>query len=172
MSDTTSKSSLLARIDQAQQTWESIVNEAGPERFDQPGAAGDWTLKDVAGHLNGWRTRTVNRVEAAARNEAPPANPWPAELTDETNEGVEGINAWMYDHYRDMPAEDILGETREQFGRLRAAVEAIPEADLNEPGRYAWLGDYPISAVVEGSLDHLHGEHEPALRAWLAGNPA
>jgi hypothetical protein len=168
MSDTTSKADWLARIDQTQQTWESIVNEAGPEGLDRPGAAGDWTLKDVAGHLNGWRARTVARLEAAARNEEPAANPWPADLTDETDEGVDQINEWLYDHYRDQPAESILGESREQFGRMRAAVDALSDDDLNTPGRYAWFGDYPLSAVIAGSLDHLYEEHEPALRKWLS----
>ena len=165
----TSKTDLLAGIDRAQQTWEAIVNEAGSERLDQPGAAGDWTLKDVGGHLNGWRTRTVARLEAATRNEEPSATIWPADFSDETDEGVDQINDWLQAHYRDQPAEAVLGEAREQFGRMRAAVEALSEEDLNSPGRYPWLGDVPLLAVVEGSLEHLHEEHEPALRTWLAG---
>jgi hypothetical protein len=169
MTEPMSKTDWLAKIDQTQQTWESIVNEAGPERLDQPGAAGDWTLKDVAGHLNGWRARTVARLEAAARNDTEhPANLWPSDLSDETEEGTEAINAWLYEHYRDLPAEDILGEAREQFGRMRAAVEALSDEELNTPGRYPWLGDYPIAAVIEGSSEHLFEEHEPALREWLA----
>lgn len=168
MSETMSKAELLAKIDRAQQTWESIVNEAGPERLNEPGAAGDWTLKDVAGHLNAWRARTVNRLEAAARNEDPAPNPWPMDMSDENEEDVDRINDWMYQQYRDRSAEDILGEAREQFRRMRAAVEAIPIDDLNAPGRYAWLGDHPISAVIAGSGEHLYEEHEPALREWLA----
>jgi hypothetical protein len=168
MSETTSKAKWLARMDQAQQTWESIVNEAGAEGLDRPGAAGDWTLKDVAGHLNGWRARTIARLEAAARDEEPAANIWPSELSDETEEGVDQINEWLYAHYRDEPADAILGESREQFGRMRAAVEALSEEDLNTPGRFTWLGDYPLSAVIAGSIDHLYEEHEPALRKWLS----
>ena len=168
MSERINRAEWLSRIDHAQQTWESIVNEAGPDRLNQPGATGEWSLKDVAGHLNGWRTRTVARLEAAARDEEPSANLWPADLSEETEEGTDQINAWLEAHYRDQPADAVLGETREQFGRIRAAVEALSDEDLNTPGRYPWLGDYPISAVVAGSLEHLHEEHEPDLRAWLA----
>jgi hypothetical protein len=162
-----SKADWLARIDQGQQTWESIVNEAGADGLNRPGAAGDWTLKDVAGHLNGWRSRTVARLEATANGEEPAANIWPANLSDETEAGTDEINEWLYDHYRAQPAETILGESREQFGRMRAAVEALSEDDLNTPGRFAWFGDDPISAVIDGSLDHLYEEHEPTLRNWL-----
>jgi hypothetical protein len=163
------KADWLDQIDQAERTWEAIVAGVGDAGIERPGAAGDWTFKDVAGHLNGWRTRTVNRLEAAARNEPPLPAPWPADLTDETDEGVDAINQWIYEQNRDRPATEILAEAREQFQRMRAAVAAIPEDDLVTPGCFPWLGDYPLSAVVEGSGEHLYEEHEPALRAWMAG---
>ena len=164
----TGKAGWLDRIEREQETWEAIVTEVGEVGMERPGAAGDWTFKDVAGHLNGWRERTVDRLEAAAHDEAPPPAPWPDGLSDETDEGVEAINRWIYERNRDRPAGEILAEAREQFRRMRAAVEAVPEDDLVTPGRFPWLGGEPLSAVLDGSFGHLHEEHEPALRAWLA----
>ncbi len=43
----------------------------------------------------------------------------------------------------------------------------MPERDLLEPGRLEWLGDHPLTAVLDGSFGHFHEEHEPTLRAWL-----
>ena len=74
----------------------------------------------------------------------------------------------MYERNRDRPAATVIAESREQFGQMRAAVEAVPEADLIEPGRFDWLDGAPLSAVLAGSFEHLHEEHEPAIRAWLA----
>lgn len=166
--DATSKTEWLERLEQARATWEEIVAEAGDADLDRPGAMGDWSFKDVAAHLNGWRMRTVDRLEAAARDQPPPPAPWPAELSDETDEGTEAINRWFYEQNRDRPAAEILSESREQFQRMRAAVEAIPEEDLLTPGRYPWLDGYPLCAVLAGSFEHLYEEHEPAIRAWLA----
>ena len=168
---TTGKAGWLDRIERERESWEAIVAEVGDAGMERPGAAGDWTFKDVAGHLNGWRERTVDRLEAAARDAAPPPSPWPDDLSDETDEGVEAINRWIYERNRDRPAADILAESREQFRRMRAAVEAVPEDDLVTPGRFPWLGGEPLSAVLEGSFGHLHEEHEPAIRAWLADQP-
>lgn len=168
MSVTTGKADWLERIERAQGTWEAIVAEVGEASMDRPGAMGDWTFKDVAAHLNGWRIRTVDRLEAAARDEAPPPFPWPAGLDDETDEGLEAINRWFYEENRDRPAAEILAESREQFRRMRAAVEAISEEDLVTAGRFPWLDGHPLSAVLVGSFEHLHEEHEPAIRAWLA----
>ena len=164
----TGKAGLLDQLDRARATWEAIVAETGDAGMDRPGAAGDWTFKDVAGHLNGWRVRTVDRLEAAARNAPPPPAPWPDGLSDETDEGTEAINRWFYERYRDRPADEILAESREQFRRMQAVIEAVPEDDLVTPGRFPWLGGEPLSAVLEGSFDHLYEEHEPALRAWLS----
>ena len=168
---TTSKADWIDQIERARETWEEIVSKVGEARMDRPGATGDWTFKDVAGHLNGWRERTVDRLEAAARHETPPPPPWPDGLSDETDDGTEAINRWFYQRNRDQPAAAILAESREQFRRMRAAVDAIPEDVLLTPGRFPWLGDAPLSAVLAGSCSHLYEEHEPTIRAWLAEQP-
>ncbi|MGH2532921.1 MAG: ClbS/DfsB family four-helix bundle protein [Thermomicrobiales bacterium] len=168
---TTDKAGWLERIEHARETWEEIVSHVGDAGMDRPGAAGNWTFKDVAGHLNGWRELTVDRLEAAARVQAPPPTPWPDDLSEETDEGVEAINRWIYERNRDRPAAAILAESREQFRRMRAAVEVVPEDELVTPGRFLWLGGAPLGAVLDGSFDHLYEEHEPEIRAWLAGQP-
>jgi hypothetical protein len=167
----TSKAGWLERIDREHAAWESLLAEVGDEQLERPGAAGDWTFKDVVAHLNGWRRRTVARLEAAAKGEEPSPPPWPADLDDNTDEGVEAINRWIYERNRDRPAADVLAESREQFRRMRAAVAATPEDELMTPGRFPWLGGAPLSAVLDGSFGHLHEEHEPDIRAWLAGAP-
>jgi hypothetical protein len=165
---TLDKMSWLERVEEARGTWEGIVAEAGDADLERPDVTEDWSFKDVAAHLNGWRVRTVDRLEAAARGETAPPPPWPAELDDDTDEGTDAINRWFYEQGRDRPVAEVLAEAREQYRRMRLAVEAISEENLVTPGRYSWLGDYPLCAVIQGSYEHLREEHEPALRAWLA----
>ncbi len=164
----TTKNGLLERIDAERAGWDALLAEVGDERMERPGAAGDWTFKDVVAHLNGWREVTVARLQAASRGEAPPSPPWPAGLDDDTDAGTEAINQWLYERDRDRPVTEVVAASREQFGQMRAAVAALPEADLTTPGRFAWLGGAPLSAVLDGTFEHLHEEHEPAIQAWLA----
>ena len=162
-----SKADLLVAIEAERAGWEALLAEIGEARMEEPGAAGAWTFKDVVAHLNGWRRRTVRRLEAARQDAPPPPPEWPAEFDEDSDEGLDQINRWMYERDKDRPLGDVLGESRQQFRQLRTAVEAMPERDLFDPGRFAWMGGEPLAAVIAGSFGHLHEEHEPAIRAWL-----
>jgi hypothetical protein len=130
--------------------------------------ADSWTFRDVAVHLNGWRGWTLTRLTARMHGENPPTPPWPEDLSEDTQAGTDAINAWFAAHARNRPMTDVLAETDAQFDALAAAVTAMPDDDLLTPGRFPWLGDYPIGPTLLGySFSHLHIEHDPELRAWL-----
>ena len=170
----TSKQQLLAMIETERANWDALLNEIGEDRMTLPGAAGEWTFKDVAAHLNDWRTRTLDRLDAVARGDETPPPPWPVGMDEETDEGVDQINNWFYERSKDRPLVDILAQSREQYQRLHNATAAVSEPDLLEPGRldshFPWLEGNALGPVILGSsFGHLHEEHEPAIRAWLAG---
>ncbi len=69
----TSKAELLGQIEQAQATWEELAAAAQRSDMHRPGAIGEGSFVDATVHLNGWRTRTVDRLEAAAKKYRPAA---------------------------------------------------------------------------------------------------
>ena len=159
MSTVRTKDDLLAQIQAEHANWRALVAEVGEERMEQPGPMGDWTFKDLAAHLTGWRERTIRRLEAGPDREPP--IPWPSHLTDDDE-----INQWIYEQNRDRPLREVLAEADASYQRLAAAVAALPEEDLTTPGRFAWMEGKPL---VDGDFfGHLHEEHEPDIRAWLA----
>lgn len=153
------KERLLARIDSEREQWQRLVAEVGTGRMEEPGPMGEWTFKDLAAHLTGWRELTLARLSAGQGQEAQP--PWPAELTEDDE-----INNWLHNRDRDRPLDDILLEADNSFERLTSAIRALPEEDLITPGRFPWLGDEPLAELDPAG--HLHEEHEPDVRRWLA----
>jgi hypothetical protein len=137
--------------------------------MESPGVTDEWSFKDVVAHLNGWRRLTVARLEAAVQGSEQPTYPWPDGMTESTEDGTHEINHYFFEGDRDRPLEEILAENRDQWDRMRAALAAIPEADLLTPGRYSWLGGVALSAVLAGSFEHLHVEHLADIRVWLDG---
>lgn len=165
MSQVPDKNALLEQIERERSFWEQLQAEIGPQRMLEPGATGHWTFKDVVAHLNGWRRKTLARLDAAVHGGTPAASPWPAQLDEDDD--VDQINDWIYQASRDHSLEDVLGEYSQSFQRMRDAVTALSERDLTEVGRYPWLQGYALANVVTDSFGHLHEEHEPVLRAWI-----
>src|SRR5205814_880486 len=58
---TKTKDELIESIRADQRFWRELVAEVGPARYDEPGPMGAWTFGDTAGHLLGWRNRTISR---------------------------------------------------------------------------------------------------------------
>ena len=153
------KDEQIAGIRADQQFWRDLAAEVGPDRFDEPGPMGEWSFGDLAGHLAGWRNRTILRLEAAARGEADPPPPWPAELDDD-----DGINDWIHDQHARRSAAQLVADYYASYDRLIAALESIPEAKLKDPEAMPWVGEALVNAPFTG---HLHDEHVPGVRAWL-----
>lgn len=155
-----SQAELVASIRADQQVWRDLVDEVGGENMNEPGPMGEWTFKDLAVHLAGWRNYRVEVLEAAARGEPAPPTPWPADLDDD-----EPINQWLFDQSRDLPLEDALESYNSSFTRLAAALEALPESTLADPNAFDWADGEPLLDLT--FIGHLHEEHLPAVRAWL-----
>ena len=156
------KSELLNGLQEEYRQWETLLDQIGPARMDQPGVSGHWSIKDIVAHLTGWRRRTVARLQAAQRGEPEPPTPWPAHLhTDEE------INAWIYESNHGRPVAQVLDESHQVFQQLLAAIEGLPDEVLVDPARHLpWLEGQPLSAGA--FFAHFHEEHEPDMRAWLA----
>ncbi len=122
---------------------------------------GEWTFKDLVSHLAGWRSRTLARLEAAAAGLDAPPPPWPREMNDDDT-----INDWLRERDRTRSLDEVLGDYDASFDRLAAIVMSLPEEAVTTAGHFEWmqgatLADAPL-------FGHLHEEHEPAIRAWLA----
>lgn len=167
MTATTGRAAWLERIEQERRIWEELLAEVGAERMAEPGATGDWSFKDVVAHLNGWRVLTLARLEAAAEGREPEPPPWPAHLDEDDEGDLDQINDWIYRASQGRSLQEVLAEYSQSFERMAAAVGALSDQELTEPGRYPWLGGHPLEAVLDGTFGHLHEEHEPGLREWL-----
>jgi hypothetical protein len=147
--------------------FERLVAEAGPTRMELPGLVDEWSLKEIVAHLTAWRWWTVARMEAAVRGTAP-VPPWTSDLDEEKEDDIDPINQQFYEANRDLSVAVILRDSRATLDRLEAAILALPDADLFAPGRYSWLGEYPLAAIITGSAEHLREHDEEATAALVA----
>ena len=152
---------LVAAIKADRQAWRDLVAEVG-DRVDEPGPMGAWTFRDLAAHLMGWRERMIRRLDAVADARPEPPDPWPVDLDDD-----DAVNDWLQARAAGRPAAEILAEIDASYDRLAAALSRLPAEVLTDPDGLPWL-DGAAAADVDW-LGHFHDEHEPSVRAWLAG---
>ena len=149
-----------AAIRADQQFWRDLAAEVGPDRYDEPGAMGEWTFGDLAGHLLGWRNRTISRLEAAARGEPDPINDEPA-----GEDEVDAVNVQIRAADAGRSARELVDAYTDSYGRLIRALDALPESSLRNADAFAWSeGQALIDIAFTG---HLHEDHVPDVRAWL-----
>jgi len=156
-----SRDEQIAAIRADQRFWRDLAAEVGPGRYAEPGPMGEWTFADMAGHLLGWRNRTIRRLEAFARGEPDPPDPWPAELEDD-----DAINAWIHARHADRSPAQLVADYDTSYDRLVAIVESLPDDKLTEHPRDAIPG-IDTALVDIDFTGHLHDEHVPSVRAWL-----
>jgi len=152
-----------ARLRADQRFWRDLVAEIRRERMDEPGPMGAWTFKDLTAHLVAWRNYRIPMVEAAGRGESMPPPPWPNQLADDD---YDAINAWFHERDRTRTLEDVLDDYDRSYERLAAALEALPESVADDPNGLPWMAGE--AAIDADFTEHLHEEHMPAVRAWLA----
>ena len=163
------KSELLNWLQEEYQQWKTLLDQIGQERMDQPGVNGNWSIKDLVGHLTGWQPRLISRIQAAQRGEPEPPPPWPAHLQTEDE-----VNAWIYESNRGRSVREVLDESDRSIHQFFTVMEGLPDDVRIEtiqvsPDRdfyLVWLGDQRFPAGE--FFDHFRDDHEPDVRAWLA----
>ncbi len=159
------KSELLNRLQEEHQQWETLLDEIGPTRMDQPGVNGLWSVKDIVAHLAGWNRKLVASLQAAQRREPEPPPHWPTHL-----ESDDDINAWIYESNRRCSVRDVLDESQHIHHELVAVIESLPadvRIEVVEPAYYlVWIDD--TRYVASEFFNHFHDDHESDVRAWLA----
>ena len=162
MTSVENKQQVIERLQWERAAWEALLAEVGEERMTQPGPMGDWTMKDTVAHVTGWGQEHIAHLQAAQRGDAP-ASPL------DTGEDVDVINQRIYNANVDKSLHDVLNESRAFWKQLEDLMQATTEEDLIEPERFSWTKGKALgSMTVDNLANHIHDEHEPGIRAWVA----
>ncbi|SRR6266508_1721016 len=162
MEQTITKAGILHELRAARAEWDALMAEVGAARMTEPGATGDWSVKDVMAHLTSYSRWFVNASEAHFRGEMPPLD------------GTEGMsfeqrNQFWYQQARDRPLADVQAESQQVFGRLLEVVEAHSEEFLTQPQQFEGApGPLLVWKMLEGDGYEHYRDHMRSIRAWLA----
>jgi len=162
-----SKSEILTQLRGELARWEDVLSSLSAAQITAPAFIGDYSIKDVLAHLMAWQTRSVARLQAARAGRAPVYPDWPVQPAPDPLDNSDEINAWINATYRDRPWADVHRGWSGVYRSLLELAEAIPEKDLLDPAKYAWMEGQPLMAVLQGTYEHHHDDHLKPLLARL-----
>jgi hypothetical protein len=113
----------------------------------QPGAIGEWSVKDVLAHLLEWQ-QMVLRWHAAGVQGKNPATP-----ADDFNwSQLPELNQQIYEKHCQRSLADIQKEFKASCKKVLNTIQGLSEEELFRRGHYAWtknntLGTYFVSST-------------------------
>lgn len=165
------KAQVIQQLSEMYRRWNELLDGLDEEVIVRPRLPGKRSIKDEVAHLWAWQQRSIARMEAGLHNREPVFPPWPETVDPAEEEPVDEINEWIYAANQTRPWEHVYAGWQAGFTRLIELGQAASETELFEVGRYAWMPDYPLSAVLTGSSEH-HAEHLDQLLEWLGNKSA
>jgi hypothetical protein len=137
---------------------ETLLAEVGEARMLQPGAAGEWSVKDVIAHVMWGEREMVGVMQAHA---LVGSNLW--DLPEDER------NAAVFTEQRDCPLQEVLTEEQQVYAQFLEAVQALSDEDFSDPHRFRempeqWL---PWQILAGCSFAHYR-QHMQSIRAWLS----
>ncbi len=157
---------LVAAMRAARSDWDALLAEVGEARWEEPGVAGDWSIKDLIAHLayfENWATQVTDAIE---RGEPLPTSPYKGLEVDQEN-------ALIYQHYHARPLAEVVHESQASYLRSLDVVQRLRDEDLyslefTRPAGVDWI----IFDLLEGDTFGHYREHTLSVRAWAAQNTA
>ena len=158
MAEQVDKVELLRRLDAEHGRLQAVIASLTAEEMQQAGVVGDWSLKDLIGHLIPHQQFALQELEHALRGEpfAVASN-----SADTTNERavIEG---------RQQSLTQVLAAWNQSYGEVISAVESLPDAAFDPAGPVVRaLGDTIDGALANNTYAH-YAEHLPEIEAWIA----
>ncbi len=139
------KAGLLALVDHSRRLQTSFVEGLRPSEKAAQGSAAALSARDVIGHVAAWNEYIADALRSL-RSGHDPEQPQAFMARND-----ERIQAQRQDSF-----EAVLARADTALSDLTASLEACEEADLAEPGRYAWAGPASVSVRVV-LLAYIHG---------------
>lgn len=144
------KEEFLVEVETEWDALYQLLRKFEPDVLSVPKAVGDWSIKDVIGHITSWEEECIERIEQMRQKEPVRSVP------------DEDVPLWNREHVvakRTRSLEQVAKEFEDVHIRLLKELESVPEGELVfKDGVVDWL---------LASTSVHYAEHRKSLTAIL-----
>jgi hypothetical protein len=158
-----SKRELVERIEREHAAFVELANSIPARRRREPGVWGEgWNVADLHAHLAEWH-RMLLRWIADDRAGRTPKLPAPGFKWNQTP----ALNREIQRRFARRSAARLAAEFESTYAEALALVQGLSEAELLEPGRFAWTGKLPLASYVAPNTCSHYAAARKILTRWL-----
>ncbi len=139
---------LMREEDMAWAAFRDACERAGPAMSTERGVVGEWSVKDLIGHVACWMADAAQLLERMRMG-----------TYVRPQRDVDELNRRFYESLRDLDLPTIKAECAASRNRMLQELAALPEIDDEARTRFR-----------ESGVVHYR-EHLEQLERWLAGGP-
>jgi uncharacterized protein (TIGR03083 family) len=146
----TRSASLLRLIREEPDALDALLATLTPERLDEEGLVGDWSVKQTIAHISWWERDVVSEVlRGEELGPGLKGAPW----------DTDRANALVAEAHRDDALADVLAAYRASFAELVRMIEELPDERLADEG---------VSTFIANNTGYHYREHREWIAAALA----
>lgn len=123
------KQQLFNKIGTAWGALQAAYDGLSAAQMVQPGITGDWSVKDILGHVTTWEEEALKHLPHILEGVRPPRY---ADLYG----GIDAFNALKAAENRSRSLEEVLARFRETHDQLVAYIAAAPDEQITRETRF------------------------------------
>ena len=150
------KQELDARIMAGRVQLESALAHISDERMSLIILHGDWSVKDLIGHLGFWENRVVSLFGMLKAGKSP--DPF---------SNIDILNARSIEELRNQPLAKVQVFEKAAYENILSLINEASDQELFDADHFEWTGGRPFEEIISDNTWGHYEEHLPELIAWL-----
>ena len=151
-----SKPDLLGKIQSGRDELEQVLNKVSEQQKLLVILHGEWSTKDLLGHLGFWENRVAELYEALH------AGNFPEPALD-----LNRINAKSFMEMREKTLLEVEVFERDAFLKVLEVVRKATDDELFGPSFFTWTNGTSFQELISDNTWGHYVEHVPEITAWL-----
>ena len=151
------KCEFIDRVKSERERWDELMAQVPDDLMLKPGVEGDWSAKDILGHVMWYEREMIGMLKARALV----GSDWWALPLEERNAAVHG-------EVSSMSLEEVRTEVAWVFPALVEQLELLPEKTLNDAAYFEGMpAEWAPSDVIGSNTFRHYPEHTESIRRLI-----
>ncbi|MCX6069200.1 MAG: ClbS/DfsB family four-helix bundle protein [Chloroflexi bacterium] len=150
------KHELTAKLLSERARLDAALSRIDEERMPLIILYGEWSVKDLIGHLGYWENILIALFSTLRAGKTP--EPFPE---------LDAINARVLADSRKQSLSEVRRQEKTAYQKILALLEDATDHELFDAAHFAWTKGKPFENFIADNTFGHYEEHLPELLAWL-----